>query len=307
MRIRFHLNVAPHLLIQGKTFKCSCTDRAIIDDKGLHFSKCKKGGGVIKRHDVVHHTLHLMLAATGVPAKKEPTSKGFASASQFRNLKGEQLRPDTIELVNNNFYDTMIPDSRNPTYTGPNGTNSANTPGFAANKGETFKINHYKDITDIGIWKFYPLIIESMGKFSEGTLSTVKKWASQIAMRSEVEYGIVKRRWIERISVALQKGNAAIINGKLEKLANYYYNIPGRYDNLDMFISLTCDSKQILLCRIKLEIIYLKCLPLSEEPTIAESSEMWRSTLPKDNTYLKNTVVNFLRSKTATFFLALKV
>jgi hypothetical protein len=101
MRIRFHLNVAPHLLIQGKTFKCSCTERAIIDDKGLHFSKCKKGGGVTKRHDVVHHTLHLMLAATGVPAKKEPTSKGFASASQFRNLKkgSNYLRPDTIELL----------------------------------------------------------------------------------------------------------------------------------------------------------------------------------------------------------------
>ena len=236
LRIRFYLNIAPHLLTQGKTFKCSCTERAIIDNKGLHFCKCKKGGGVTKRHDTVHHTLHQMLAATGVPAKKEPTSKGFASASQFRNHKGEQLRPDTIELVANNFYDTMIPDSRSPTYTDPNGHNSANTQGFAAKKGEISKINHYKDITDIGIWKFYPLIIESMGKFSEGTLSTVKKWASQIAMRADVEYGLVKRRWIERISVALQKGNAAIINGKLEKLAKYYYNIPGRYDNMDMFI-----------------------------------------------------------------------
>ena len=49
-------------------------------------------------------------------------------------------------------------------------------------------MNHYKDITDIGIWKFYPLVIESKGKFSEGTLSTVNKkmGTPNRHMRSEV-------------------------------------------------------------------------------------------------------------------------
>ena len=72
MRIRSHECITPSIYtiysFKEKTLKCSCTERAIIDDKGLlHFSKCNKKES-IKRYEMLCIIPYIDTSNTTSPA-----------------------------------------------------------------------------------------------------------------------------------------------------------------------------------------------------------------------------------------------
>ena len=86
-------------------------------------------------------------------------------------------------------------------------------PGQAADIGERDKIAKYESITDQFV--FYPVAVETLGSWGEVS----KKFVEDVGCRIAASTGekLSTSYLFQRISVAVQRGNAAAILGTLPK------------------------------------------------------------------------------------------
>ena len=95
---------------------------------------------------------------------------------------------------------------------------AAKNPGHALNKAYDRKMSrHGKECRQAGV-VFTPLPLETLGGWHESTVREVKKIASALSRHTGEEEGVTVKHVVQRLSILLIKGNAALL---LNRVPNF--------------------------------------------------------------------------------------
>lgn len=181
--------------------RCSCG--AVVTNLGHHGLSCTRSAGRLSRHHCINDVIRRALASAGVPAVLEPN--GLA--------RDDGKRPDGMTLVPWNMgralvWDATCVDTLAPSHL----TGTSTRAGAAASSAEELKRRKYNCLS--GDLTFAAFGVETLGPWGPSAHSLFK----QIAKRLEEATG--DRRaggyFAQRISLAIQRGNAASVLGTLE-------------------------------------------------------------------------------------------
>jgi hypothetical protein len=88
---------------------------------------------------------------------------------------------------------------------------SAATPGHAIMKYELMKMNKYANICETEGKVCVPIISETFGKWSETSITTLKRIMKMLAIRNDKPVGLTFLRLIQRLALSVQKSNVQMI------------------------------------------------------------------------------------------------
>lgn len=86
------------------------------------------------------------------------------------------------------------------------------------------KTNKYQTAVDAHGFAFRPIIFETFGAMGKGTKDQVSLLASRISRSSGIALHVVKRYWMQRLSVVLQVWNAYSIQSRLDIVLQHPMN-----------------------------------------------------------------------------------
>ena len=186
-----------------------CGTQVTVD--GHHGLSCRHGSGRHSRHNQVNELLCRAFISTGTLATREPHSL----------CTRDGKRPDGVTQVPWNrgrclAWDVTCPD----TFAMSHVTASSSEAGSAAAAAETKKIRKYNDIIS-GV-DFVPVAIETSGVWGDSAMSLIKEVGRRIAAATHDKRSTMFLR--QRLSVAVQRGNAFCVLGTLPRAA------PAQYD-----------------------------------------------------------------------------
>lgn len=166
---------------------------------GLHGLSCKKGDMRFHRHVAINDLLRRAFSSAGIPTCLEPSSVS----------RTDGKRPDGMTLVpwergKSLLWDATVPDSMAPSY---RSTAVSGTGGLVAGLAETKKWAKYSHLTDSYV--FTPVAIESFGAFGPKSKAFLNCLGRTIKLYSGDNQA--KSYLFQRISVAIQRGNTALI------------------------------------------------------------------------------------------------
>lgn len=196
----FHISVAlrfgcdiciPHICICG----------AQVDKSGIHGLSCTKSAGRFPRHCMLNDVIQRGLQSAQIPSTREPT--GIS--------KNDNLRPDGITSIPWNMgqplvWDATCVDTLAPSYL----KQSCKEAGVTSENAATRKRNKYREIIEQNYF-FVPFAVETFGPWCEDALSLVDSIGGKLALTSGDSRS--KQYFMQRISLAIQWGNAASIMG----------------------------------------------------------------------------------------------
>ncbi|XP_021962574.1 uncharacterized protein LOC110858198 [Folsomia candida] len=180
--------------------KCPCG--AIVTSKGYHGLSCKSSAGRHSRHAAANDVIWRALRSAGAPTIKEP-----AGCS-----RPDGKRPDGLTLVpwargRPLVWDFTCVDTFAPSYL----PQTCVHPGAAAEKAEDRKMKRYEDLLDRFL--FVPVAVETTGVWGKEGLSLIKEIGTRITALTDEKRAT--NFLIQRISIAVQRGNVAAILGSL--------------------------------------------------------------------------------------------
>ena len=195
VRIGVGLRLGTRLCV---THKCVCGMQ--VDERGTHGLSCKRSAGRIPRHSELNSIISRALTSAGFPSILEPPGM----------CRADSKRPDGLTLFpwkrglslswDSTCADTLAPSSL---------AHSAMQAGSAACTAEKAKENKYAELEGKVI--FVPLGFETIGAWGSTCLKTVKELGNLIKKKTgETRSGAFL---MQRLSVAIQRGNAAAILG----------------------------------------------------------------------------------------------
>jgi hypothetical protein len=178
--------------------KCKCGTE--VDEFGLHGLKCKKSSGRLSRHNHVNELIKRALVSGNIPCVRELLGCSRADGK----------RPDGLTLVPYSKGRSLIWDfTCIDTYAGTYINNTTRRAGAAAEVAESNKIKKYEELMNTFI--FVPVAIETSGVWGQAGLQFIKQVGNRIkeatGEKASTNY------LIQRISIAIQQGNAAAILG----------------------------------------------------------------------------------------------
>ena len=190
---------------------CVCGEK--VNQYGHHGLSCAKANGTNPRHADGNKILQRALKTGGVPAILEPPGCS----------RPDGKRPDGMSLVpwargRSLLWDFTCKDTFAPSYL----NSSSKHVGYVAKEGERIKISHYSDLADQFI--FIPVATETSGVIGKLGLDLIKKIGSKITEATNEKRAT--SFLIQRISIAIQKGNVASIFGTIpqsEDLKEMFY------------------------------------------------------------------------------------
>src|SRR6266536_1633438 len=196
--------------------RCACGQS--VGEDGTHGLSCRRSAGRQLRHQLLNDILHRTLQTAGVPAVREPTGL----------IRGDGKRPDGGTLIPWSHGKTLIWDATCPdTFAASHVAGSAIAAGSAADKAETLKTEKYSELALRH--HFVPFAIETSGSWG----SSAQEWTKEIGKRLLQTTGDIRAPafFRQRISVAVQKGNAVSVLGTFDEenkpsLDEHIYNIP---------------------------------------------------------------------------------
>lgn len=184
-------------------FECDCG--IAVDAMGRHCLRCKKNAGKFFRHAELNRTIHQSLASMHTSSLLEPTGL-------FRD--DGKKRPDGItytawEKGRALVWDATCADS----LAASNMAGRSKRPGMASEKAVVRKHRKYSRIKQN--YHFVAFAVESLGPWSKEAVDLINKIGSNlIRITGEPKS---KRYLIERISLAIQRGNAMCIISSIPK------------------------------------------------------------------------------------------
>ena len=192
--------------------KCnSCS--ASVDTFGRHGLSCMKSAGRLSRHNSCNNVIKRALLSAEFPAVLEPPGCS----------RSDGKRPDGMTLVpwsrgKSLIWDVTCVDTFAPSYISETSSN----PGSAAARAEKRKKRVYANLTDTFI--FVPIAIETSGCWGKEAASLLKNIGRKIA--SSTSEPRSSSYFFQRVSLAVQRGNAACVLGTLspgKPLDEVYY------------------------------------------------------------------------------------
>jgi len=185
----------------------TCVCGSMVAVNGHHGLSCRHGSGRHARHNQVNEILCRALNSAGAYATREPHSlcgrneKRPDGATQIPWSRGRCLA-----------WDATCPNTYAQSYVQANSRQA----GSAAEGAELKKQQKYRDICT-GV-DFIPVAIETSGVWGQQAIELVTEIGRRIAEVSHEPRSTCFLR--QRISVAVQRGNAVCINGTLNANSN---------------------------------------------------------------------------------------
>ena len=182
------------------------------DRLGDHALNCAWQGERIARHNSLRDVLH----GAAVSAALAPTKEGRAL------LPGQGEKPADIFIprwagANDAALDvTVINPLQDAQVQG-----AANTPGHALEAAQKRKLDKSWEACHRQGIEFIPIAVESLGAWHKSAIVQVTKLGSALARQNGDEEGVTVQRLFQQLSVALMRGNAALLNNRC----------PANYDN----------------------------------------------------------------------------
>ena len=173
---------------------------ADVNPLGTHALSCKHSEGRHSRHAALNEIVHRTLSAAGVPSRLEPPGL----------LRSDGKRPDGMTLVPWSagrplVWDATCPDTYASSYRG----RATREAGCVAALAEEKKCGKYSHLAPSYI--FQPVSIETSGAIGPSTYRFLKSLGRRVSQESgeprATEY------LMQRLSVAVQRGNAAAVLG----------------------------------------------------------------------------------------------
>jgi len=181
-------------------YRCVCGE--LVKKDGLHGLSCKLKTGITSRHDSVNREFSYGFSAADFPTLLQPP--GIS--------RDDGKRPDGMTLIpwshgKSLLWDVTVRDTLAPSYINETSKKARSI----AEKAERLKHNHYRKLKEN--YLFTPLAFESLGCMGPETKKFVMKLGSLMKKASgekrSTDY------LLQRISIAIQRGNAACILGTL--------------------------------------------------------------------------------------------
>lgn len=182
--------------------KCICGD--IVGTDGLHGLSCPNSGGWIYRHDDMNRTFAHAISSAGFPTILQPP--GIS--------RDDGKRPDGMTLTpwshgKSLLWDVTVRNTLAHSYINESSKKACSV----ADKAERYKHNHYILLKENHL--FTPIAFESLGCMGPETRIFIKKLGSLMKKASgeprSMDY------LLQKLSIAIQRGNAACILGTLGK------------------------------------------------------------------------------------------
>lgn len=177
----------------------TCTCGEIVNKFGHHGLSCKKSAGRLARHRLINDIIKRSLVSAGFPAQLEPSGI----------CRHDGKRVDGITLIPWNRGKTLVWDATcKDTICKSYLSKTSEKAGEAAKIGENQKINKYKELEDRG-FLFCPFAVETLGPWGDEAKSLI------FAISKKIDTKEAKSFITQRISIAIQRGNAASVLGTL--------------------------------------------------------------------------------------------
>ena len=177
---------------------CVCGNQ--VDDLGIHGLSCKFSAGRISRHHAVNDLIKRALISAEIPSVLEPPGTS----------RDDGKRPDGMTLIPWDSGKPLLWDFTCVDTTAASHLNStAACAGAAAVSVESIKNAKYKDTTKQ--YRFMPVAVETFGAWGPQGLRLIKQIGSKISKLTGESRST--SFLFQRISVAVQRGNAASIYG----------------------------------------------------------------------------------------------
>ena len=171
---------------------------------GHHGLSCRRSAGRHRRHALANNVIVRAIRSARFHAELEPA----------RLLRGDGKRPDgaSLDPWRTGLYlvwDFTCPDTLAPSHL----RSSSLTAGSAAEKAEGGKTLKYADLVASGGFTFMPAAIETLGTWGSSALAL----CADIGGRLAAESGDSRCHsfLLQRLSLAVQRGNAAAVIGTL--------------------------------------------------------------------------------------------
>ena len=180
--------------------KCRCGEE--VDDRGTHGLSCQLSAGRLSRHAALNDIIKRACAHVNVPSILEPTGL----------FRSENKRPDGLTLTPWSMGKCLVWDATcSDTLAKSHLPSTSHTPGAAAAKAEKRKYEVYSDMPKHYI--FCPFAVETLGPLGEDALKLVR----ELGRRIHAESGDSRSTsfLFQRISLAIQRGNAASVFGTI--------------------------------------------------------------------------------------------
>ena len=187
---------------------CSCGTK--VDAQGLHGFSCKKGAGKHIRHSLLNETVWRSFLRAKIQAQKEPA--GLSVFTRGQNGTTSLKRPDGATLIpwkrgRSVAWDVTVAD----VFTTSHLPLTSLEAGSAAERAASLKNKKYEELARNHI--FIPLACEVTGNWCSEAIVFLHELGDRISAvtgdRRESTF------LFQRLSVALQKGNAACIIGTM--------------------------------------------------------------------------------------------
>ena len=178
---------------------CHCGVR--VSPAGIHGLSCKKSTGRHPRHDLLNDVTYRAAIRAQVPASKAPVGL----------FRSDGKRPDGVTMVPWSrgrcmAWDVTVPDTLALSHLPGTASRAA-----ATEKAETAKIAKYSALANTHI--FIPVAFETLGSWGMHAAGLIDELGRRITM---VTGDGREREYLrQRISVAIQRGNAMACHGTL--------------------------------------------------------------------------------------------
>jgi hypothetical protein len=178
---------------------CKCN--AKVDEIGIHGLSCSKSSGRFSRHTEINSIINRSLTSIHVNSTLEPNGLS----------RDDGKRPDGMTLVPWNkgqslVWDVTVVDTLADSYV----LKTSEVSGFAAEMACKRKHNKYRSIISSN-YIFKSLAFETLGPWCKETIDFINVIGDRLIAESGDSKS--KKFLFERISLAIQRGNAASIRG----------------------------------------------------------------------------------------------
>lgn len=200
-RNTFNLSVCLRLGCKtNEPHRCRCGDP--VDQLGHHGLSCQRSAGRLPRHAALNDVIRRAFASAGIPAILEPT--GLA--------RDDGKRPDGMTVMPWKYGKCLVWDATCTDTVAPSHIQgSAAAAGTAAAAAENLKRRKYNGLSDSYI--FVPFGVETLGPWGPEARRLVKELSSRLV---EVSRDQRAGSYLsQRISLAIQRGNAASLLGTI--------------------------------------------------------------------------------------------
>ena len=184
--------------------------QAQVDHQGLHGLSCRRSQGRHPRHTAINNIVKRSLTSAGVPSHLEPTS---ICRSDGKRPDGATVMPwKTGQVL---VWDVTCPDMYAPSHISV----ATREAGAVAAQAEQRKRLKYAELE--ASHHFVPVAIETSGVCGPEALQFLHELGHRL--KAETREPRSLQFLFQRISVAIQRGNAAAVLGTIKaKYTDYY-------------------------------------------------------------------------------------